>query len=70
MIDYYLCLNNWTIEPATSPIITNTCGLTATYMRAIPNTIKAANVRISVVISLNIFNMLASYCDRHVMLTL
>ena len=62
-------MNNWTIEPTTSPIITNTCGLIAPYMITIPNTAKAANVRISVAISLNIFNVLVSYCDRDNMLT-
>mgnify|MGYP004706227411 FL=1 len=38
-------------------------------MITIPNTAKAANVRISVAISLNIFNVLVSYCDRDNMLT-
>lgn len=64
----YLRLNTWTIQPTTSPIITNTCGLIATYMMTINNTAKAANVIASVVISLNISNMLASCCDD--MLTL
>lgn len=68
MINYYLRLNTWTIQPTTSPIMTNTWGLIAIYMITIPNTTKPTNVSISVVISL--FNMLASYCDRHVMLTL
>lgn len=56
-------MNIWTIQPITSPIVANTCGLTATYMMTINNTAKAANVIASVVISLNIFNVLASYCD-------
>ena len=68
--NHYLRLNTWTIQPTTSPIMINAWGLTATYMITIPNTAKATNVRASVVISLNISNMLASYRDRHVMLTL
>lgn len=75
IIYYYInydrqCLIVSTIAPRPIPITINICGLTATYMRPKPSIAKNIHVRMSVLISLNIFNVQASYCDHDNMLTL
>ena len=62
IIYYYIyydrqCLIASIIAPRPIPITINTCGLTATYMRPKPSIAKNIHVRMSVLISLNKFNV-------------
>lgn len=63
------CLIASIIAPRPIPMTINTWGLTATYMRSKISIAKNIHVRMSVLISLNISNVQASYCDRDNMLT-
>lgn len=62
IIYYYIyynreCLTVSTIALSPIPITINICGLTSTYMRPNPSIAKNIHVRMSVLISLNKFNV-------------